>query len=464
MDPQELLDRLDDGQRAVVETAGLPTGVIAGAGSGKTRTVTHRLAYAALTGMIEPGATLAVTFTTAAAAEVRQRLEALGVHGVQSRTFHAACLRQARYFWPQAYNSELPRIVEQRQPLITQACRWVGIAPTSAIVREIGQEISWTKQTNVLPEEYVDLATASHRGVSRIGLEEVADTIVAYEEVKQAACAIDLDDLLLCTVALLATRPEIARQVRASYRHFVFDEFQDVSPVQARLMELWVGGRDDVLVVGDPAQTIHSFAGSRSVYLENFVSGHPGAVGLALTRNYRSTPQILRSAMAVGHPPVQMTPVRPAGAEVEFQAAEDRLDESAAVATWLKTRHQEGLAWEDMAVLYRTHLQAEAVRQILADEDIPFAYQRGEDQPSRPGVHLGTLHAAKGREWEAVALCGLDDATLPHPLAWGEEQVAEERRLLYVGMTRARSFLRLSWPTKVDGRVVPVSRFLASLV
>jgi len=462
VDPVDsILDQLDPDQRAVAESFGAPVGVIAGAGTGKTRTLTYRLAYGAEVGALDPRATLAVTFTTSAAAELKQRVEAMGVQGVQSRTFHSAALRQAQYFWPEAYNCALPRVEDRREPLIAQACRKVGIAATDPIITEISAEISWTKQSNVLPEDYVDLARADQRRV-HLSLDDVADAIVAYEEAKQAACVIDLDDLLLCTVALLATQPEVVRKVRRTYRHFVFDEFQDLSPVQARLVELWVGGRNDVCVVGDPAQTIHSFAGSRSVYLENFCVSRPRSVALELSRNYRSTPQILAAANALTRSGVQLRAVREPGAAVEMAGAADQLEESVATAEWLAARHRDGVSWESMAVLFRTHAQAEALRQILADHQIPFSYHRG-DTPPRPGVWLGTLHASKGLEWEAVTVGGLHDGALPHPLAATAPQLAEERRLLYVGMTRAKSFLRLSWPSMVDGRVTSRCRFLSEV-
>ncbi|MDR0285108.1 MAG: UvrD-helicase domain-containing protein [Propionibacteriaceae bacterium] len=454
MDVAQILDGLDPDQRRVAETLGEPLGVIAGAGTGKTRTITHRLAYAVLAGAIDPRATLACTFTTAAAAEVRTRLEAMGVRGVQSRTFHSAALRQAQYFWPQAYGSALPRVEDRREPLVAQACTRVGLAATPAEVAEVAAEISWTKQTNVLPEDYIGLARTDRRTLLHVTSDSVADAIVAYEEAKQAACVIDLDDLLLCTVALLATQPDVAKQVRATYRHFVFDEFQDVSPVEWRLVELWTGGRRDVCVVGDPAQTIHTFAGARSQYLESFAAGRPGAGELVLTTNYRSTTPVLEAAAAVGRSPRRLQSARGAGPAVELVPARDALDEAVATARWLKDRHADGVAWGDLAVLFRTHAGVESIRQILADEGVPFG---------RLGVGLGTLHGAKGREWEGVTLGGLHDGTVPSPLARSAAQLAEERRLLYVGLTRARTFLRLTWPVTAGGRPARPSRFLAGL-
>jgi len=451
VDADTVLAGLDDDQRQVVQAWGAPVAVLAGAGTGKTRVITHRIAYGALTGSIDPGATLALTFTTTAAAEIRERLARMGVAHVQARTFHSACLRQAQFFWPEVYHAALPPVVDKRDGLIAQACERLGIAASEPAIREIDQEIAWTKQTNVTPEAYVALAAADHRRLASLTPESMADALVAYEEAKQVACVVDLDDLLLCTVALLATEPSVARRVRTTYRHFVFDEFQDVSPVQSRLVELWVGGRADVTVVGDPAQTIHGFAGARSVYLEHFADTHPGTLGLTLTRNYRSTAPILRAAARAGGG-TPLTAVRGTGPAVELAAAPDELEESANIAAWLQARHDDGVAWGDMAVLYRTRRGPEAIRQILADQSVPF----GGD-----GVTLATLHAAKGREWEAVAIGGLSEATMPHPLATGPAQVAEERRTLYVGMTRARTYLRLSWPTTVAGRPVAVSPFLS---
>jgi len=462
MESDELLAGLDPEQARVVRTLGEPVAVIAGAGTGKTRTIVHRLAYAIDAGAIDPRATLAVTFTTAAAAEVSRRLDAMGTPKVASRTFHSACLRQAQYFWPQIYNATLPAVTDRRDLLIKQACARLGLPGSDAVVREIDAEIAWTKQTNVLPEQYEDLARADRRSLAYVDIGRIPDAIVAYEDAKQAACVIDLDDVLLCTLALLATSGEVARKVRNTYRHFVFDEFQDVSPVQVRLAELWVGGRGDVCVVGDPAQTIHSYAGSRSAYLTSFAAKNRAAE-LDLTLNHRSTPQIVAAANLVNASSRKLRPSLAPGAPVEVRSYPDPQAESVGVAQWLKALHRDGLAWEDMAVLFRTRAGAESVRQILADQAVPFNY-RHRDQPDRPGVTLTTLHSSKGLEWEAVAICGVHDQAFPHPAALSDEQIAESRRVLYVGMTRARSFLSVSWPATVDSRPRSPSPFLGGLV
>ncbi|MDR2895150.1 MAG: ATP-dependent helicase [Propionibacteriaceae bacterium] len=464
MDDRQLLQDLDDQQRLVVEAVGSPVACLAGAGSGKTRTLTYRLAHAALTGAIDPRAALCVTFTTTAAAEIKQRLTALGVTGVSSRTFHAASLRQAQYFWPQVYGSQLPPIVERRDELIERVCVWLGWQPSAGLVSEISTELSWIKQSNVLPEQYVALAETSGRHRLRLEADQMADAIVAYEEIKQAAAVIDMDDLLLCNVALLSTSDATRRQVQQTYRHFAFDEYQDVSPLQARLVELWVGRRDDVLVVGDPDQAIHSFAGSRSSYLQGFAATHPGTIEVSLTNNYRSSSQIVAAARIVGHPTRSMVAAGPVGSAVQLIDAADDQAEQTQVVAWLQAGHQTGRSWSDMAILVRTHSQVGQLRQVLQTAGVPFSSRDDLEWSGRDRLHLGTIHAAKGDEWSQVALMGLDENHMPFSLAKSPDQVAEERRLLYVGMTRARQALCLSWSRTADGLRVKPSPFLDDLV
>jgi len=460
---EDIVNDLDDDQRQVVETLGVPVGVIAGAGTGKTRTLTRRITYGAHQGLIEPGATLAVTFTTSAAKELRQRLESLGVAQVQTRTFHSAALRQAQYFWPQAYNAALPALIDHRSDLLKDACQRLGLPSSSGVLAEIDLEISWTKQNNVLIEDYLDHAQREHRTITRLDPQEVCDVMEAYEEAKQGARVIDYDDLLLCAVALLSAHEDITRQVRHTYRHLYFDEYQDISPIQARLVDLWLGDRDDVCVVGDPAQTIHHFAGSRSIYLENFGPHHDSARCFTLTNNYRSTPEILALAnrLTTG---IQLQAQNPSGDEVEFSAHRDTGEELTATAVWLKSHHQHGVDYHDMAVLFRTHAQVEEIGKYLGQEAIPFVFINSDNLDNRPGVRIGTLHASKGMEWLVVALCGLQEGCLPHPLATSSAAIAEEKRLLYVGVTRARQGLRLSWSRIMRGHQTTLSRFLEPIV
>ncbi|MDR0848131.1 MAG: ATP-dependent helicase [Propionibacteriaceae bacterium] len=452
-------ETLDEEQTRACSYLGAPVAIIAGAGTGKTRTLTHRIAYAAAQGELDPHATLAVTFTVAAADEMRSRLAQMGVESVQCRTFHSAALRQAQYFWPLAYGVNLPDIMEDTTALVRAACERTGLPATPASLAEVAQEVAWSKQSNVLAEDYVRLALDESR-VTRAAPESVADAIVAYEEAKQAARVIDFDDVLLCAVALLATQRHIRVKVRDTYRHFLVDEFQDVSPIQARLLDLWLGERSDVCVVGDPAQTIHTFAGARPEYLVHFAAHHRGTTELNLTRNYRSTPQILAVANALNPRGLHLDATHEAGPEVTLAGQDTPDQERERVCRWLKELDRGGLAWSEMAVLTRTRAEAQHYGQELAENGIPVSRPSVVEPSAREGVHVGTLHAAKGKQWAAVCIVGAHEGGLPHPLATGPTRLAEERRLFYVGVTRAKTFLRVSWSERVNSRTVTRSRFV----
>lgn len=554
--PDEILLGLDQEQREVATSVGEPVVVIAGAGTGKTRAITHRIAYGALTGALDPKATLAVTFTTRAAGELRGRLATLGVHGVQARTFHSAALRQAQFFWPKAYGAALPQVTEGRFTVVAEAARRLGLPTDTSVIRDVSAEVSWAKVTNVEPESYAALARASGRSVAGLEPEAVARLLVTYDNLNRDRGRIDFDDILLCTVALLTDHEDVAAQVRRTYRHLVVDEYQDVSPVQQRLVDLWLGPSHDVCVVGDPAQTIHTFAGARSEYLLGFGRRHPGARTVELVRDYRSTPQVVDVANGVlkgsGQRHVTLRAQRPAGPSPVFAAATDGSDEAAAVARWFKDLRGQGVDWREMAVLYRINAHSPAYEAALSDAGIPYqvrnaerfydrpevrqalgalaatartkgaepglasttevmgalgwtetgprtggqARERWESQnalvdlardlatahstladlvaelqrraavqhaPAGAGVTLTTLHGAKGLEWDAVALVGIHDGGVPFVLAETDEQLAEERRLLYVGVTRAREYLRVSW-SGGRGRERRVSRFLTGVL
>lgn len=559
-DADRILEGLDPEQRRAAEALEGPVVVLAGAGTGKTRAMTHRIAYGVATGAFDPTAVLALTFTTRAAGELRGRLRGLGVGRVQARTFHSAALRQAQYFWPQAYGHDLPPVADNRIGLVADALRRERITPDPGLLRDVAGEISWAKVSNVAPGDYAAVAPARNRSISGRTADELGRVLAHYEAVKQARGVVDFDDILLCTAGLLAEFADIAAQVRRQYRHFVVDEYQDVSPLQQALLDLWRGDSEELCVVGDPAQTIHSFAGAQASFLTGFTQRHPGAILVELVRDYRSTPQVVGLANAVikGHGPgVELRAQRPDGPEPVLASAWSEPEEAAGVAAWLVRLHERGVAWAEMAVLYRIHAQSPTFEAALADVGIPFVtrgsegfYERAEVRaalralagqvdtaPDTPpaealrtvlaglgwtvepphgqgsarerweswsalaglgdefvrahpdatladlageldarahaqhapvgqGVTLSTLHAAKGLEWDAVAIVGAHDGTLPFVLATTSEQVAEERRLLYVGITRAREHLRVSWATTRNGGGArrPPSRFLDGVV
>ncbi len=294
----DLLIGLDPEQKEVATSLRGPLCVVAGAGTGKTRAITHRIAYGAAIGVYKPTEVLAVTFTTRAAGEMRSRLRVLGAGGVQARTFHSAALRQARYFWPTVFGGELPELTASKIPLLHEATRRCQISADAATLRDLAAEIEWAKVSNVKPVDYPAISASVGREAGSLDAVTTATVFAAYEEVKRDRGRIDMEDILLCTAALLVEDERVAAQVRRQYRWFVVDEYQDVNPLQAALLEQWLGGRDDICVVGDPLQTIYSFAGASPEHLTSFTRRQEGAKRVELVRNYRSTPQIISAANA----------------------------------------------------------------------------------------------------------------------------------------------------------------------
>ena len=545
--PDALLAALDPEQREVATALQGPVRVLAGAGTGKTRAITHRIAYGVAAGVYDPRRVLAVTFTTRAAGEMRSRLRALGAGGVQARTFHSAALRQARYFWPKVYGGGLPELTESKLPLVGRAAARNRLGTSSAILRDLAGEIEWSKVSNVRPEDYERVAAEQGREVG-VGPADVARVFASYEEVKREAGRMDMEDVLLCAAAVISEDERVAAEIRRQYHHFVVDEFQDVSPIQAALLELWLGGRHDVCVVGDPSQTIYSFAGAHQRYLLDFPARHPGTTSVSLVRNYRSTPQVLDVANTVigagrpGSSAVRLQPTKGAGVEVGFVEQPDEVSEAAMVAHQVRQLMDSGVPAREVAVLVRINAQSEAIEDALAGESVPYVvrgaeryFQRPEvrqavtlvrgsaraqegagatgealvdhvaavlagmgwapdppaakgnqrdrweslqalvgltrgfvaDHPSAgladlvddldrriaeqhapaaDGVTVATLHAAKGLEWDHVFLCGAHEGALPISHAMSSPTaIEEERRLCYVGVTRARTRLTVSW-------------------
>jgi DNA helicase-2/ATP-dependent DNA helicase PcrA len=543
---------LDDEQRsAALVTAG-PVCILAGAGTGKTRTVTYRVAHAVASGATAAEHVLAVTFTARAAGELRERLAGLGVAGVTARTFHSAALRQLQHFWPATVGGPPPPVAEHKAPLVAEAAARVGVAADRASVRDLAAEVEWAKSALLTPASYPAAAEAAGRGdAAGLAPAVVARVLDAYEDAKAARGVVDFEDVLLLTTAVLERHEDVARQVRSRYRWFTVDEYQDVSAAQERLLAAWVGGRRDVCVVGDPNQTIYTFAGAHPDLLVGFPDRHPGAVVVHLTRNYRSVAGVVAAGnRLLGDPRPPLVSVRGPGdpgpgpvpgraGEVAFAEYDDEVAESDAVATEIAGLLVRGVPATDVAVLVRVNAQLDVFEEALAGRGVPYVVRGGERFFARPevrqavtllrgaakaaaesdaadlptearavlsslgwserppagrgtvrqrweslaalaehadrvarehpgaglprlvadletrslaqhapragGVTLATLHAAKGLEWPVVFLPGLVDGVLPISYATTPGQVAEERRLLYVGVTRARDALRVSW-------------------
>jgi len=563
-DLEAILDALDPEQRAVASAPRGPMCVLAGAGTGKTRAITHRIAYAVHAGVFAPTQVLAVTFTARAAGEMRSRLRLLGVEGAQARTFHAAALRQLHYFWPHAIGGGAPQVLGQKAPVVAEALGRLRIAVDRTVLRDVAAEIEWAKLSMLTAESYPAAARAARREPPGMDPSAMAKVIDAYEVAKSDRGVIDFEDVLLLTVGILEDRADIAAAVRRQYRSFVVDEYQDVSALQQRLLDAWVGERDDVCVVGDPSQTIYSFTGASDRFLLGFTDRFPGATTVELVRNYRSTPQILAVANQViagptarGHRPLRLIAANPAGPVPTIRDYPDDAAEADAVAAAIRDRIAAGTAPAEIAILVRTNGQTEALEAALADAGVPYLVRGGErffsraevrqamvllrgaartddgtepladlvgavlsgagwsaeppgvrgaarerwesldaivalaadtaterpgarlaefvtdleeraaaqHAPAAAGVTLASLHAAKGLEWDHVHLVGCSEGLVPISLADTPAAIDEERRLLYVGITRARQTLSISYALGRSGSRGGrrLSRFLLGL-
>jgi DNA helicase-2/ATP-dependent DNA helicase PcrA len=538
---EEILAALDDEQRAVALATRGPVCVIAGAGTGKTRAITHRIAYAAAIGAMDPQRILAITFTARAAGEMRTRLRGLGVPTVAARTIHAAALKQLLFFWPSVFGGRTPDLLTSKTGFLGEAINRAGLQGTINInsrdtLRDIANEIEWAKVSQIGPTDY--LTELDNRAAKpRVNAEQVAQVYTAYESIKRQELAMDFEDVLLLTTAMLEEEREVRERVQDQYRYFTVDEYQDISPLQQRLINAWLGNRQEICVVGDPAQTIYSFAGATSSFLTTFTSRFPDAEVIRLTSGYRSTPEItfaanslLRSA-TMGQ---ELNAQNDHGDKPEVLAYNDESSEIAGIVADMTALLSSGVPAQEIAVLARTNSQLNSLERAMngaklpyqvrsterffdrpdvkeflkgvrtasvipteginwldelrtlaqpfltgqsidgiagllhlareLDEDINFtpktlrSYLREvEDRvqqnnpPTMPVITLATLHAAKGLEWERVFLMGANVGLLPletNGFTLDARMIEEERRLFYVGMTRAKRELRISYRGK----------------
>jgi len=552
---EALLAGLDPEQREVALAARGPVCVLAGAGTGKTRAITYRIAYAALSGTVDPAHVLALTFTVRAAGELRGRLRQLGAGQVRASTFHAAALRQLNYFWPRVVGGRPPKLIDSKASLVREAAKRarvrLGAAAegASGALADTAAEIEWAKVIQVRPDGYARAAAAAGRSAAA-GPDNLAAVYAAYEELRRERHLIDFESVLELTAAILIDSRPAADQVRDIFRHFVVDEFQDVNPLQKLLLEAWLGDRDDLCVVGDPNQVIYSFTGATSSYLTGFTADFPGATVVRLVRDYRSTPQVVAVANQLIKSAAPLAAQRPPGPRPVLTEYPHDAAEAAGVADRVRALTAAGVPTREIAVLVRVNADTERFELALAEAGLPYVirgaerfYERpvvrqalvllrgaargeaaadsGDSLPdsvrhvltgigltprppaglrggaatrenweslaaiaqlademhaARPeatmgdfsaelamradlghapavdGVTLASMHAAKGLEWDAVLLPGLVEGLMPIVHARTAQAVEEERRLLYVAVTRAREHLYLSWsPARTPG-------------
>jgi DNA helicase II / ATP-dependent DNA helicase PcrA len=544
---EEILEALDNEQRAVALATRGPVCVIAGAGTGKTRAITHRIAYAAAIGTMDPHKVLALTFTARAAGEMRTRLRSLGVPSVAARTIHAAALKQLTFFWPQVFGGRTPDLLTTKSGFLTEAIKRAQLQGELSItsrdlLRDIATEIEWAKVSQVAPSDY--LSESQKRTVKpRINPEQLAKVYTAYESVKHQERTIDFEDVLLLTTAMIEEEREVRERVQDQYRFFTVDEYQDISPLQQRLINAWLGSREELCVVGDPAQTIYSFAGATPVFLNSFTQRFPEAEVVRLTTGYRSTPEIIFTANSIlrkGAMGNELVAINDHGSKPTITAYNDESSEIAGIVRDITKLISEGTPAQEIAVLARTNNQLNGLEKAMNSAGLPYQVRNTErffdrkevrdflkqvrtasviptegvvwldelrtlaqpfltggaidgiaallhlareldtdsgftpknlrvylrevedrvqqnNPPTMPVTTLATLHAAKGLEWERVFLMGVSDGILPlenNSTTGDQASIDEERRLFYVGITRAKSDLRLSYRGKA-------SRFLA---
>jgi len=530
-----ILAALDPDQRAVALASRGPVCVIAGAGTGKTRAITHRIAYAAAIGTMDPQKVLALTFTAKAAGEMRARLRTLGVPTVAARTIHSAALKQLLYFWPSVFGGRTPDLMTTKTGFLTEAINRAGLsnslrATSRELMRDIASEIEWAKVSQVGPTDYIN-EVAKRGQKPRVSPEQMVQIYTAYESIKKQELAIDFEDVLLLCAAMLEEEREVRERVQDQYRYFTIDEYQDISPIQQRLINAWLGTRTDICVVGDPAQTIYSFAGATPVFLNSFTQRFPEAEVIRLTTGYRSTPEITFAANALlrhGTMGQELIAFNSHGSKPIVTGYDDESAEIRGVMDEINALLLGGTQPQEIAILARTNAQLKGAERAMLAQNIPYQvrnterfferrevrdflsqvrkasvipaegqgwidelrslaqpYLTGEaidgiaallhlareldddenfspktlrtylrevedrvqqnNPPTMPVVTLATLHAAKGLEWERVFLIGASDGQLPLTNSAGESAVEEERRLFYVGITRAKADLHISY-------------------
>ncbi len=554
-----LLRGLNQPQREAVLSGASPLRILAGAGSGKTRVLTHRIAHRAAVDTLDPNRVLAVTFTRKAAGELRDRLGRLGLRGgIHAGTFHSIAYAQLRQRWEER-GVRPPELLDRKVGFVS---RLMGAGRNSTAPLDVVAEIEWAAARRVTPETY-EAAAAAARRRPPLDLGRVAEIYDRFMTEKRRRRLVDFDDLLRLAARDLAADPVYASARHWRFRHLFVDEFQDVNPLQYALLSAWSGPESDLCVVGDPNQAIYAWNGADAQYLVDFDRWFPGGSTVTLEDNYRSTPQVLTVANAVldagRNVPIRLRPHRPDGPMPTVEELSDETSEAQAVARRVRDRHAPGRPWSAQAVLVRTNAQAAVIAETFNATHIPHRVRgggdlmeqpevrqalgalrratslqmalgdleaevlrmvppsslqgsaditgatsdtpdtpaelpaampsgtaqlteeraanlnelvrlgreymsldpnggvpgflgwltsalRGEDRSGGDAVEIVTFHAAKGLEWSIVHLAGLEEGFVPiHHAKDSDDDLEEERRLLYVALTRARDELHCTW-------------------
>lgn len=556
--PEQILGGLNSEQRAAAESVSGPLVILAGAGSGKTRVISHRVAYAVATSAVDERQVLVVSFTTKAAGEMAERLRGFGLRRAKASTLHAAALAQLQYFWPLKRGAPLPRLMPSKVRVLGPLARALPGNHRYRPAKDLASEIEWAKNRRISPAKYIERAERERRDPP-LPVDLMSQVYADYETAKGRSGWMDFEDLLEEAIRLYREDESAAGIVRRRYGWFSVDEYQDTNPLQQALIEAWLGDRDDIAVVGDPNQTIYSFTGATPEYLIGFRQRYPDARTVTLDQNYRSTPEILELAnrlVADGVGPRLRATSSPGPTPKIVRAVNDE-SELELIVREIERCVADGTPLTAIAVLARMNYQLEAVAMRLRTDGIAFRFQgtpfyrtpdvraaitalgtsaiggvdlrdhalrawlplgfepeattdsaeaaqrqlametlfaiverfaadnRGasardlvaeferraavEADEAASGVTLSTIHGAKGLEWPVVIVPMLEEGSVPIRHAFGStEAIAEERRLLYVAITRAARRLTLSWAASrtsgfgVTTKQTP-SRFLAEL-
>jgi DNA helicase-2/ATP-dependent DNA helicase PcrA len=378
-----LIESLDENQRKVALALVGPVRVLAGAGSGKTRAITHRIAYGVETGVYSAEKVLALSFTVKAAGEMRSRLSELGVEGVACRTFHSAAMRQLAHFWPDLIGGDLPKVLHSKAATLKRAAAQLNIRATDELLRGIAAEIEWRK-VRLLSMDHYETVLPERPLPGGLSADATLALVQKYEALKDDQRNLDFEDALIATLGMLNAEKWVADRVREQFRFFVIDEYQDVSPVQRALLDAWRGDHAEVCVVGDPNQTVFGFAGASDEHLLRFESEFPGATTVELDRNYRSTPEIVRLANStVPNSPLELVSMRESGPAPRVIVSETDEDEARSIGTAIRAAIDGGTDPADIAVLYRINVQSLVLEQVLGEMRIPFRVRGGRffDEP-----------------------------------------------------------------------------------